>query len=161
MIIRRTHPSEVDEVMQIYANARAFMIESGNADQWGSTHPARSLIESDIATERGFVVEDNGEIVGAFFFNIGIDPTYLRIYDGNWINENEYGVIHRIAVKYHGRGIADFIYQHCFNQVKSLRIDTHEDNLPMQRSLQKNGFLKCGTIYLESGDKRIAYQKVK
>ena len=28
----------------------------------------------------------------------------------------------------------------------------------MQRQLEKNGFAKCGTIYLENGDSRTAYQ---
>jgi hypothetical protein len=30
----------------------------------------------------------------------------------------------------------------------------------MQRSLEKNGFARCGIIHLASGDERIAYQKV-
>ena len=109
----------------------------------------------------GYVVEENNEIIGAFFFKIGIDPTYVNIHDGEWINDNEYGVIHRIAVKYHGRGIADYIYKQCFKQIQNLKIDTHRDNIPMQKSLTKNGFKRCGIIYLESGDERIAYQKAE
>ena len=42
----------------------------------------------------------------------------------------------------------------------NLRIDTHEKNIPMQGCLAKNGFARCGIIYLEDGDPRIAYQKV-
>ena len=53
------------------------------------------------------------------------------------------------------------IYSYCFDIVKSLRIDTHRQNIPMQNSLVKNGFRYCGIIYLESGDERIAYQKVE
>ena len=48
-----------------------------------------------------------------------------------------------------------FAYERCGN----LRIDTHEKNIPMQRCLAKNGFARCGIIYLEDGDPRIAYQK--
>ena len=137
------------------------MKESGNANQWGTSHPARNLIEQDIEAGLGYVVVENDEIVGSFFFKIGIDPTYVKIYDGEWINDKEYGVIHRIAVKYRGRGIVDYVYNQCFNQIKNLKIDTHKDNIPMQKSLMKNGFKRCGIIYLESGAERIAYQKVE
>jgi len=161
MIIRKAIRSDIDEVMEIYASARAFMREAGNATQWGSGYPTRQIIESDIDSECGFVVLENGEIVGAFFFRIGIDPTYIKIYDGEWLSDDEYGVIHRIALKYRGRGIADFIYNHCFSIINNLKIDTHRDNLPMQKSLAKNGFKYCGVIYLENGDERIAYQKAE
>ena len=46
----------------------------------------------------------------------------------------------------------------------SIRIDTHEGNLPMQRALEKSGFARCGTIFLkggaEDGDPRIAFEKL-
>lgn len=159
MQIRNTLPTELDEVMEIYAQARAFMRATGNADQWGDNHPSRQLIESDIRCGKSYVVESDSEIIGVFFFDICDDPTYKQIYDGKWLNSNKYGVIHRIAVKYHGRGIADFVYKHCFSVAKNLKIDTHADNIPMQNSLRKNGFVRCGIIYLASGDERIAYQK--
>ena len=159
MIIRNTRPEDLDDVMQIYAEARRFMRDNGNKDQWGNSHPRREMIESDIKNKCGFVVENNGEIIGTFFFKIGEDPTYIRIYDGEWIDDKKYGVIHRIAVKYHGRRIASFVYDHCYSIINNLKIDTHKDNIPMQHSLVKNGFVRCGTIYLESGDERVAFQK--
>ena len=161
MLIRNTTLSDIEEVMQIYASAREFMRKTGNANQWGNTHPARELIEADIENEVGYVVEENNEIIGVFFFKIGDDPTYKKIHGGDWIHDGEYGVIHRIAVKYRGRGIVDYVYDQCFKQIQNLKIDTHKDNIPMQKSLAKNGFKRCGIIYLESGDERIAYQKVE
>ena len=160
MLIRNTTYEDLDEVMSIYAVARDFMRSTDNGSQWGTTHPRRELIESDIEKKCSYVVEENGEILGVFFFRTGNDPTYETICDGKWLDDDEYGVIHRIAMKYQGRGVATFVYNHCFNIINNLRIDTHERNLPMQHSLTKNGFVKCGTIYLESGDSRIAYQKV-
>ena len=161
MIIRKTNHEDIDDVMKIYASAREFMRGCGNRNQWGTNHPSRDLIESDIESGNGFVVVENGEIVGAFFFKIGVDPTYVKIYDGEWINNDKYGVIHRIAVKYQGRDIAGLVYNHCFNLINNIKIDTHRDNIPMQKSLLKNGFKYCGVIYLESGDERIAYQKAE
>jgi RimJ/RimL family protein N-acetyltransferase len=44
-------------------------------------------------------------------------------------------------------------------QIPNIRIDTHRDNAIMQHLLEKNGFVKCGIIYVEDGSPRIAYQK--
>ena len=161
MTIRKTRKNEVDILMEIYASARKFMRENGNPDQWINGYPSREIIEKDISDGHSYAVEENGEIIGTFFFKKGVDKTYLRIYDGEWLNDDEYGVIHRIAMKYRGRSIASKIYSYCFDIVKSLRIDTHRQNIPMQNSLVKNGFRYCGIIYLESGDERIAYQKAE
>ena len=30
----------------------------------------------------------------------------------------------------------------------------------MRRMLEKHGFVHCGTIYLQNGDPRVAYEKV-
>ena len=45
------------------------------------------------------------------------------------------------------------------NKVNSLKVDTHEENIPMQNLLKKNGFKYCGIIYLEDGGKRVAFEK--
>ncbi len=159
MIIRKSTANDIDEIMEIYAAAREFMRVNGNGNQWGSTHPARELIEADIVSERSYVVVENDEIIGTFFFEAGEEKCYKKIYNGEWLNNEKYGVIHRIAMKYQGRGIATFVYDYCYSIIKNLKIDTHKCNLPMQKSLEKNGFKYCGVILLESGDERIAYQK--
>ena len=43
--------------------------------------------------------------------------------------------------------------------IKNIKIDTHEDNLIMQKLLEKNSFKYCGVIYLLDGSKRIAFEK--
>ena len=159
MNIRKAHMEELDALMQIYAEARAFMRENRNPNQWGDTYPPRQLIRDDI--EQGFchVCEENGETVGVFYYRMGEDPTYLRIYDGAWLNDRPYGVVHRIAVAKHCKGVASFCFNYALSQCGNLKIDTHRDNIPMQRSLKKNGFTQCGMIHIANGDERIAYQK--
>ena len=161
MIIRKARLDDIDEMMKIYDAAREFMRSVGNASQWGNGYPSRETIESDIHSEYAHVLEDEGEIIATFFFKIGVDKTYLRIVEGEWLNNREYGVIHRIAIKNKGRGTATHVYNYCYELTKNLKIDTHKDNLPMQKSLLKNGFKRCGIIYLENGDERIAYQKAE
>ncbi len=107
-----------------------------------------------------FITEGN-EIFGVFVYFFGVDKTYLEIYDGEWRNELPYGVIHRIAVaeNAHGKGVARACFDFAYSRCKNLKIDTHRDNVPMQRALLKCGFEYCGIIYLESGDERLAFQK--
>lgn len=160
MIIRRTEQKDIDAASEIYELARTYMRECGNKEQWANGHPNAEDVLADIASGDGYVCVDNGEVVAVFFFKKGVDTTYNRIYEGKWQNDEPYAVIHRIAVKYHGRGIADFIYSECFKMHPNLRIDTHRDNIPMQRSLAKNGFKYCGIIYIADGSERFAYQKI-
>ena len=160
MIIRKTTMADVAAAAAIYDDARAFMRQTGNLEQWNTGHPNADEILSDIAEGVGYVVEDGDEIVGVFFFRIGDDPTYKVIYNGEWKSSEPYAVIHRVAVKYNGRGIVNEIYKYCYSQYPHLRIDTHKDNIPMQHSLKKNGFEYCGIIHMLTGDERLAYEKL-
>lgn len=158
-MIQKADISQLPRILEIYEKARVFMAESGNPDQWGTGYPPEEMIRQDIRNGKSYVNLEGDHIRAVFYFAVEADPTYSYI-EGAWLNDAPYGVIHRIAVDGSGRGVAAecfaFAAQHCEN----LRIDTHEKNIPMQRCLAKNGFTRCGTIYLEDGDPRIAYQKV-
>ena len=153
--------SELEKIEKIYADARAFMRRSGNLKQWANGEPKHETIVEDIKNEQLYTVCDGDEILAVFAYIEGVDETYLEIYDGAWKNNLPYGVIHRIAVakNAHGKGVARFCFEFAFAKCKNLKIDTHRDNLPMQRALSKYGFEYCGIIYLKNGDERLAYQK--
>jgi RimJ/RimL family protein N-acetyltransferase len=163
MIIRKIKISDLAACESIYTSAREYMKNSGNPNQWNGIYPGTVEILSDIANGTGYVCEDDqtGEVLAVFHFSEGPDPTYNKIYQGEWKSDEPYAVIHRIAVKYHGMGVIDFCFSECFAAAPHLRIDTHRDNIPMQRVLSRNGFEYCGIIYLESGDERLAFEKTK
>ena len=48
MIIRKATMSDLDTVFDLYAQARRFMKENGNPDQWGDNYPPRGQIIEDI-----------------------------------------------------------------------------------------------------------------
>ena len=158
---RRATAEDLPQILSIYENARAFMRRSGNPNQWRSHHPAVEILHNDIAKGQLYLCLNQGEIAAVFCYFQGIDPTYAEIFDGQWLNDNPYGVIHRIAVAQQGQGIAAHCFSWALDQCPELRIDTHRDNAPMQRSLEKFGFSRCGIIYLANGEDRIAYHKVK
>ena len=58
------------------------------------------------------------------------------------------------------RGVGEYCLNWAFAQCPHLRVDTHADNLPMQRLLGKLGFTQRGIIYVrEDHDPRLAYDK--
>ena len=159
MNIRQATQDDFETIMDIYARARAFMRQNGNHDQWKNNHPSPEMIADDIQKGDCYVCVSMGEIYGVFYYKEGEDPTYCEIEEGQWLNDEPYGVIHRIAVAKHGKGVAAFCFDYALERCPNLKIDTHKDNLPMQKALAKNGFQQCGIIHLENGDPRIAYQK--
>lgn len=161
MFIRLATEADVAAAEKIYDEARAYMKESGNPDQWKGEYPNGFDVREGIKNGTSYVCEEDGEVVATFHFEKSADdPTYRKIYDGKWASDGNYGVIHRIAVKHHGRGIVDFCFSECYKLSGSIRIDTHRANIPMQKVLKRCGFDYCGVIYLENGDERIAFQKV-
>ncbi len=158
MEIVKASLDELDEIMDIYSEAREYMRANGNATQWSGGYPQKELIKGDILSENLYICKEDGENIGVFYYKLGQDPMYKSIYEGRWLNEREYGVIHRIAVKSHRKGVASRCFAWAIERCGNIKIDTHKDNIPMQKSLLKNGFSYCGIIYLENGDERMAYQ---
>lgn len=158
MNVRPAQAEDLERILEIYTIARRFQCDTGNPTQWAGGYPARELIEEDIRTGASHVCEENGRVVGVFALFTGEDPTYGYI-EGAWPNDMPYATIHRIASDGSCRGVASFCFNWCLERHDNLRIDTHADNRVMQHVLEKNGFVPCGTIYLENGDPRLAYQK--
>ena len=89
-----------------------------------------------------------------------IDETYNYI-KGAWLNNDDYGVIHRIASSGIKKGMFSEVFEYVTKISANIRIDTHHDNLVMQKVLNKHGFIKCGVIYLKNGNPRLAYHYEK
>ena len=159
-MIRHARIDEMGRLLEIYDTARAFMRANGNATQWGGGYPSREILCEDIELGRLYVMEDGGEIYAAFVNIDGPDPTYAYI-DGEWESDEDYGVIHRVASDGSHRGVFSEIVRFAEERYSHLRIDTHEDNIPMQKAIEKEGFSHRGTIYLANGDPRRAYERVK
>lgn len=93
MNIRKAVKEDLNRVMEIYAYARKFMSEHGNPNQWGPTNwPPEKLIKKDI------------------------EPNYIDIEDGEWIGDNNYGVVHRIATDGSEKGVGAFCINWAFDK---------------------------------------------
>lgn len=159
-MIRLAKKEEIDRLLEIYDSAKVYMRQTGNPTQWNGSYPDRETLKEDIKKKQLFVMERDGRIYGCFALIGGEDPTYAEIEGGNWKADTPYGTIHRIASDGSRRGIfkecvsfAREIYDH-------LRVDTHEDNKPMQEVVLGNGFTYQGIIYIDDGTPRLAYEWV-
>ena len=157
-MIRPAVHTDLPAILEVYQRARTFMAANGNPTQWGTTYPAPELLDEDIRLGRLFVDTADTHICGAFMFAIGDDPTYAYIESGSWLDNSAYGVIHRVAADGTVPGVLDRCVAFCRERFPHLRIDTHADNHIMQACITKAGFTRCGTIYVEDGSPRIAYE---
>ena len=158
LTFRRAVPSELSRIMDIYAEARAFMHAHGNPLQWPEGYPPRAVIEAELSAGVLFLAIDGEEIAAVFSFTVGREPVYDRI-DGAWQGDGPYGFMHRLAVVKRGGGVGAACLRFCFDGCHDLRVDTHRDNLPMQKLLQKCGFSYCGIVDYGGGETRLAYEK--
>ena len=159
MMIRKATYDDVPVLMDVFRKARGIMRSSGNMNQWNDGYPSEEVVRKDIDNGHCVVLCEDGKVVATMAFIPGPDPTYAEIYDGGWLSDAPYHVIHRIAVAEPGHNAAKALLDWGFGQAGSIRIDTHKDNVIMQHVLSKYGFTHCGMILLANGDPREAYQK--
>ena len=74
------------------------MRAQGNHVQWTGSYPEIAIIEKDISDGNLYVgIGNDGVIHCAFSLIPGNDPTYSRIENGQWLNNEPYFTIHRLA----------------------------------------------------------------
>lgn len=165
MKFRKSKLEDVTRIMEIINDAKIALKNQG-LDQWQSGYPNESVIENDIKNNISYVLEKDGQVLATSVISFDGEKTYEKIYDGNWISNSDFAVIHRIAVDENlkGSGIASRIISETeklceAKGVKSIKIDTHRGNIAMQNSVKKNGFEYCGIIYVCDGSERVAFEK--
>lgn len=165
MEFRKAVEIDVNDIMNIIKQSQVYFKKQG-IDQWQNNYPNTETISSDVANKNSYVLLKDNNIVATAAVSFDGEKTYESIYDGEWISNDEYAVIHRIAVdkNYKGLGLSSEIIKNvkelCLNRgIHSIKIDTHEKNLSMQKLLNKNKFQYCGIIYLDDKSKRIAFEK--
>lgn len=163
--VRRSAPEDIPAILKIITGAQAYF-QSQGVDQWQDGYPNAEVFTTDIRNGNSYVLLSGEKIVATAMISFDGEPTYSRI-DGAWLTNSPYAVIHRLAVRpdLKGQGIADSIVRlvvdMCIEKaIPCIRIDTHSENLSMQRVAEKNGFQYCGIITVRDNAPRLAYEKI-
>ena len=85
-IIREARPTDMTDIMKVMDAAKKIMRQSGNMLQWGEGYPSEVVITNDMEKQGGYVIEDAGRIIGYFAFLPSAEPTYSKIYNGEWLD---------------------------------------------------------------------------
>ncbi|MDK0872355.1 GNAT family N-acetyltransferase [Clostridium perfringens] len=166
MEFRQAKISDLDQIVEIIELSKKYLKET-KVDQWQDGYPAKEDLRKDIESGNSYVLTNKDEIVATTVISLDGESTYNLIFNGEWITNEDYIVMHRVAVhdKYKGKGIFKELIKEAeslaLNKgISSIKIDTHRDNISMQRAVVKNDFKRCGIIYLGDGSERIAFEKV-
>ena len=182
MLIRQGTACDIEELVRVTDDGRASLRALG-IDQWQGGTPRREVLVEDL--EQGqtwFCADDDGSILGCMAFCLGGESDYDNIVEGAWLvdspnvsggmrGEPTYACVHRVAVSSGAqrRGVASKLLEYAKGLASekglaSVRVDTHAGNIPMQRMLEKAGFVRCCTILLtmdeEPTKERIGYEFV-
>jgi GNAT superfamily N-acetyltransferase len=165
MEFRQATQTDLPQIMKMITAAKAWFLGM-KIDQWQNGNPNESSILADITGGNGFVITDAETVIayGALIF--GAEPAYQEIFDGRWRGGQEYATIHRVVTDQAAKrtGAASLLFRNfeklaLARRVNWLRVDTHEDNLPMKSLIVKNNFTYSGVIFYNPKTKRIAFEK--
>ena len=164
-MIRKAKLKDTDGIWRILQQA----IERRKSDgsiQWQDGYPNPQVVEIDINNEYGYVLTIDDEIAAYVAMMVNNEPAYDEI-EGEWLTQDsDFLVIHRVAIENNwlGKGLAKRIFEDAENvakdmNIKSIRVDTNYDNLPLLHILDKLGYVYCGEVFFR-GSPRKAFVKI-
>ena len=164
---RKARIEDLDQIMEAVEDSREVLRLQGNG-QWQDGYPNKDDFINDINNGRLFITfdEDPNEIIGVCALTYR-EEDYHHLYEGKWLTNYPYMVMHRVAIKkkYKGRGYGKKLFELFVEQAKvegyrSLRIDTHAGNAVMRHLIESFGFVYCGKAILTPNKDRLVYEKV-
>lgn len=170
MDVRLAQEADLEVIMMIIEHARAFLREQAIPQWQNQTGPKIATIKEDIALSQGYVLVDGTAVIGYAALLNQVEDAYTNIIRGAWDETYlEYVSIHRVAIlpKRRGQGLSQFFLQKMIEialaqNYHDIRIDTHPQNIIMQRVISKAGFNYIGHIELDQIDgQRLAFQLLK
>ena len=167
LAVRPSRIEELDALVEIVEHGRAALAAAG-VPQWHDGYPTRESIEGDIEKGNGYTVLLCEKPIATAVILVDGEPDYDEINEGRWLQDGPYITVHRLATHNDAKrtGAASALIKAAEEMARergfgAVRIDTHRKNLVMQAFLQKNGFSRCGVIYLRrTGAERIAFEKL-
>jgi len=160
---RKATLAEVPRIWEILQQAILRRKKDGS-EQWQDGYPNEDIVKSDIENGYAYVLTGDDEIMGYAAVIFNDEPAYVDI-NGAWLSNEEFVVIHRIAIsdKHSGKGLAKLIMKSTEdialkNNIFSVKVDTNFDNMAMLKTFENCGYSYCGEVMLRDGLRK-AYEK--
>jgi len=170
-MIRKAVNEDIWTILEVVKDAKE-LFKKNKSLQWQDSddYPNYQTFLEDINNDSLYVNIRDNQIVGLCAIVTTGEQTYDKIYQGSWLNDEDFYVIHRLAVRkdYYGKKVAKELMLYAENlaitsNVHNMRADTTVENSPMNNLLISLGYSKCGIIYLNrnvNNNTRMAYQKI-
>ena len=165
--LRQATMDDLPKIIEIIDGAKKTLRDRG-VEQWQQGYPDNEILKQDIEEDISFVLVLNSNVVGVAALQQGYDKNYQDMTSGSWDKDSDvtYSIIHRIAIEADHQGehlsaalIQQLLTMSYYLGYQDVRIDTHPDNMVMQRIIENNGFEEKGTITMDEDDGvRLAYQ---
>lgn len=166
--LRLAMPEDVSEIKRIIEEAKIYLKEQ-KINQWQGSYPEAKQLEQDVKDGLTYILMVGDDIAGTAALCPGIEPMYLHIEDGEWINgpKARYSAIHRVAISTNFRGqhlagkiISCLLTTARLSGYKDIRVDTNSENSGMQHVIEANNFKYKGIIRTPDSDEaeRYVYQ---
>ena len=163
---RKATRADLEQIMAVIEDGRAFLKPQGGG-QWQNGYPTSDDLARDI--EKGIcyvILDEEGDVAATLSLSYH-EEDYDTLYEGKWLSDLPYMVMHRCAVKkeHYGQGYGNALFVVFETEAKrqgyrSMRIDTHQNNAVMRHLLEKNGFAFCGKAILKPDKDRMVFEKV-
>ena len=151
---------DIDELENLYNILNDYLESGVNYPGWKKgVYPTREDAIEGIKNGNLFIAKFNRIIVGSLILNHKPETAY---YNAKWEVEFDYSdvfVIHTFVVHPNfmkcniGKTLMDFAYTHSLeSNIKSIRLDVYEGNIPAIRLYEKCGFKYIDTVDLGLGE---------
>lgn len=152
MQIRVVNKNEYEKVRDFYYLLIDEMKDAKFSPGWEKdVYPSQDFLRKSIENGELYIGEENGEIISSMVVNHEYNDGYKKIQWSVQAEDSEILVVHALGVKrsFSGRGIAKQMVRKVMdmarnNQIKSIRLDVLEGNLPAEKA-----YMKIGFVYLD------------
>lgn len=160
MKIEKGRKEDIDEIEKMYDELNDYLADNTNYPGWKKgVYPVRQTAVSAILEENLYVARKEGRIVGSVILNHKPEAAYAEARWGIEIDYEKVFVLKTFVVhpQYFkqglGKGLLDYIHNLAIKKnMKAIRLDVYESNIPAINLYEKNGFRYVGTVDLGIGE---------
>jgi len=159
-VIELGSEKDIDELENLYNILNDYLAEGVNYPGWmKGIYPIRQDAVNGVKNGTLYVAKHNGKIIGSIILNHEPESAYYKV---KWKIESDYCdifVIHTFIIHPEymklgiGKALMDFAVEYSLqSNIKSIRLDVYENNIPAINLYEKCGFQYINTVDLGLGN---------